>query len=646
MRGAGVAGVVLAALLAAVPASAARGPAVRVSVVRAERSALTVKVAAVRATRVTVAAAGKSRALRVHGTLRKTLRLPLALPSCEAQRVTVTVRAGRASAKDTATVPSACPAAPLPAVSPAPAGGASSPRAESHGDAAAPRGSDQGGAPQSADGQQASGDQGDQGDQGGGGQPTYRVGAAVRSINPDADGTYGGAPVYLGGYGIGGGSPLFEGRPATGILGHGVHVRAIAISDGKHQVAIADAELQGWFVATKDGHAGILDVRKAVQQRTNGAIKASQVIVQSDHTHGGPDLMGVWGGASVAYRDYVAKQTEDALVEAIAGEQPAALTYGTTDGRDLQSNQFDYDAANKVMDSDVRVLQAKDPRSGDTIATLLNFSAHPTVLGSSNTKATGDWVSEANPMLEARFGGKAVTMVGTLGRSQPADRGCHDSTLKGDDESLCSLDDYAGRVVDRAAQAVDNAHPVGGAPDVDARSYLITDPATNGFLLGILVAGDPIGLPVNRAEAPPWLTGNVLGTTTQSARIGDILLSAAPGEMYPQIALKIRDIAGGLRGYMTAGLAGDQLGYLMAPYEAYPEPIRRTAFNQRGDEVSPIDNDNYAFNVSTTMGERVTCSLLRGAGELFGQSGWRGADDRCLPFVNDSVLPAGSDVGG
>ena len=70
---------------------------------------------------------------------------------------------------------------------------------------------------------------------------------------------------------------------------------------------------------------------------------------------------------------------------------------------------------------------------------------------------------------------------------------------------------------------------------------------------------------------------------------------------------------------MTAGLAGDQLGYLIAPYQAYPEPIRRSFFNQRGDEVSPIDNDNYFFNVSHTMGDRVMCSLLRGAGETSGR---------------------------
>ena len=119
-----------------------------------------------------------------------------------------------------------------------------------------------------------------------------------------------------------------------------------------------------------------------------------------------------------------------------------------------------------------------------------------------------------------------------------------------------------------------------------------------------------------------------------SLRFGDVLLSAFPGEAYPQIALKIAELSKDAHGTMTAGLAGDQLGYLIAPYEAYPEPIRRSFFNQRGDEISPIDNDNYFFNVSHTMGERLTCAALRGAGELFGRgSTYRDAYDRCAAFV-------------
>src|SRR5207244_5526559 len=138
--------------------------------------------------------------------------------------------------------------------------------------------------------------------------------------------------------------------------------------------------------------------------------------------HGGPDMMGVWGGSPIAYREFVFRQTVDALVDAFNHRQKGALYYGTAPGIDpgtgerLLNNQFDYDAANKVMDSDVRVLQARDAE-GKAFATMLNFSAHATVLGSSNTKATGDWVQTTNPLLEDAFGGKAMTVVGTLGRT-------------------------------------------------------------------------------------------------------------------------------------------------------------------------------------------------------------------------------------
>jgi hypothetical protein len=472
---------------------------------------------------------------------------------------------------------------------------------------------------------------------------SYEVGVATRSINPDPDGTFGGDTVYLGGYGIGS-EPVFEGRPATGVLGDGISVRAFAVKHGEGSFAIADIETQGWFVATKDGPYGLVDMRKAVEQRTGGALPAERVVIQSDHTHGGPDTIGVWGGVPVEYRRYIAERTVDAIVEAFATRTAGRLWYGAADGRDLLSNQFEYDESNRVMDSDLRVLQARD-RRGRAFATLLNFSAHATVLGSGNTKVTGDWVQEANRLLEQRFGGEALTTVGTLGRTQPADRACPDASVpEGDARHLCTLRDYAGRVVDRAAQAVAAAQPVGGDPSVAARSYLIQDPATNALILGLDLIGEPLGIPINRAFTPPWLTGNVIGTVTASARVGDVLISSMPGEAYPQIPLKVRELVPA-RGYMTAGLANDQLGYIIAPYEAYPEPIRRSFFNQRGDEVQPIDNDNYFFNVSHTMGERVTCSLLRGAGEVFGKGlEYRQAYDRCETFANDLVFAPGADA--
>ncbi|GAC1527657.1 MAG: hypothetical protein NVS2B6_15480 [Thermoleophilaceae bacterium] len=471
----------------------------------------------------------------------------------------------------------------------------------------------------------------------------YRIGIAERSINPQPDGNFGGQPVYLGGYGFGG-PPATSGRRAAGILADGVHVRAFAVSDGTSNFVVADMETQGTFAADKDGPLGIVDMRREIERETGGAVRAEQVLIQSDHTHGGPDTLGVWGGVPLAYRQFIKSQTVAAVIDAVHGERPGTLYYGTADGADLLANQFSYDPQNRVLDSDVRLLQGRDP-DGRAFATMLNFSAHATVLGGDNHLVTGDWPQQANKLMAQRFGGDAMTVVGTLGRTQPADRTCPNKSLPaGPGRDSCTLDDYATRVVDRAGRAAASAQPIDGAPVVDARSYLIQDVGSSALILGLDYAGDPLGVPIYRSLSPPWLTGTVLGTVTSSARIGDVLVSSMPGEAYPQIALRVGSTAQA-RGFITAGLGDDQLGYLIAPYEAYPEPIRRSFFNQRGDQVSPLDNDNYFFNVSHTIGERVTCSLLRGAGEVFGRGmSYSAADDRCAAFVNDQGTAHGADV--
>lgn len=495
----------------------------------------------------------------------------------------------------------------------------------------------------------------------------YDVGIASRTIAVDPDGSFGGAKVFLGGYGIGGPSPVGPGlgdRFATGNLGVGPSVRAFVVGAGRSALAIATIEGQGWFAGTRDGKLGLEDIRKQVAADTHGALPADHVVVQSDHTHGGPDFMGVWGGVPLSYRRYAFDQTVAAVEAAYAARRPGSLWYGTADGADLLHNQFAYDEANKSMDSDVRVLQARDP-GGRAFATLLNFSAHATVLGADNTLATGDWVQEANRILEQRLGGRAMTMVGTLGRTQPDRAACADASLKGAAASLCELDDYAGRVADRAQVALRDARPLTGPPVVAAASFLITDPASSPLLLGMLYGGAPVGIPINRSMTPPFMTGNVIGTVTSSARIGDVLLSTGPGEMYPQIPLKVRALLPGLRGYMTAGLADDQLGYLIAPYRAYTQPIKTSFFDAsfaNGDVIGactaapsptcagdptprPLANDNYFFNVSHTLGDRVTCSLLRGAGDLFGRGlAPRRQYHRCAAFANDRALPEGADV--
>jgi hypothetical protein len=410
---------------------------------------------------------------------------------------------------------------------------------------------------------------------------------------------------------------------------------------------------------------------------TGPGITPGQILVDSDHSHGGPDTVGVWGGVPTSYLQLVHDRTVAALVKAYQAMRPANLFYGVAhagvegeptlypapDGDPLLTNQFSDDPANQGVDDEIRVLQARQPHSGTVLGTYLNFSGHPTVLGSSNLYVSGDYPGVVSDFLAQKYGGFGFDQVATLGRTQPARDGCPDPSLLGVEASRCALDQYAGRVVKRADMAVTSATPLTGAPIVALQSYLMTDVTTNAVLIAGSYGGYAVGAPIYRAVNPPWYSANVLGAPSYSGRIGDILVSGGPGEMYPQIVQRVRDTVTGMRGYLNIGTAGDFLGYIVAPFEAYPEPIRRSMFsgnpppagdpNCSGSGVGspvgcpdPISNDNYFFNVSHTFGERLMCSLLRGAGDVLAndaQKYWS-TDGRCPLFADDLVKPANEDT--
>lgn len=506
----------------------------------------------------------------------------------------------------------------------------------------------------------------------------YLVGGAARSINPSAQ-MLAAHDFFLGGYGFGSGrvgnvvaAPGLDSlgnRYATGILGDGVHTRAFAVSDRSHTIVLDQIEAQGYFDAYKQGPFGLNEIRKdaatAISKLagpgTAPAPAASEILVDSDHSHGGPDTVGVWGGVPTAYLKFVHDRTVAAIVAAWRSLRPATLSYGAvhagvdgeaayqpTDHNDwLLTNQFAYDPANQVMDDELRVLQARDARTHKVFATYVNFSAHPTVLGSSNRLVTGDYVGRLNRMIAATYGGFAMDQVGTLGRTQPADRGCPTSDAPDSDpaKALCALDTYAARVLVKVKEAVAAAAPVSGPAVVAMSSYLMTDTTTSPVLTGILYGGQAIGAPAARAANSPWYTGSEIGTSYFVGRIGSVLLTGGPGEMYPQIVAKVRATVPGMQGYLNVGTAGDFLGYIIAPLEAYTEPVKRS-FVDGSNSPDPIGNDNYFFNASHTLGERLTCGLLRGAGEVLGKSPstYWSAYDRCTAFVNDFVVPAGADT--
>ena len=182
----------------------------------------------------------------------------------------------------------------------------------------------------------------------------------------------------------------------------------------------------------------------------------------------------------------IAERTVDAIVEAF---RSAAARHASTTARPTAAtcSPTSSTTTNRTRSwTPTCACSRRATRDGRTFATLLNFSAHTTVLGAGNTKVSGDWVQAANPLLEERFGGEAVTMVGTLGRTQPADRGCSDPAAReGEQRDLCAHPRLRGRG-SSTGPSRPRRRPSRSAArrGVEARSYLIEDPATNALLLG------------------------------------------------------------------------------------------------------------------------------------------------------------------
>src|SRR5207245_11222812 len=66
-------------------------------------------------------------------------------------------------------------------------------------------------------------------------------------------------------------------------------------------------------------------------KRTGQAIapvpSPSEIVVDSDHSHGGPDTAGVWGGVPTSYLKLVHDRAVAAIVASWQKLQPATLSY-------------------------------------------------------------------------------------------------------------------------------------------------------------------------------------------------------------------------------------------------------------------------------------------------------------------------------
>jgi hypothetical protein len=391
----------------------------------------------------------------------------------------------------------------------------------------------------------------------------FTVGISRQEIVPGdiASGRY-----YIAGY--------YGPKAITGVLDP-VCATAIWIDDnsGKGGLALVSIDCVGF--ARYD--ADIMRKRMADWAKRTGC-RAMHFF--GTHDHAGVDTLGIWGKLPKSGRDRkFIKLMHDKICEALE------TAYMTRREGDLYAGQIeepegyhdDYRLPHVYCKTLTRLRFA--PRYGGREIYLVNYAAHPGMLGSENTLLSADWVRWFREDIQAGTGGEVIFINGLIG-------GLIYPHEEYPDDRLRSTE-LAGHRIARLALSVENERRL--EPKLSAMSQDLYLACDNTLLA---VAGL---LRVIRARMYATGAGR-FGLSVKSAvnyfEIGDLRVLTVPGEMFPELAyggyLEEGTASGGGSaqnpvplleiandpGLVLFGLGDDELGYILPPNDFFLDEKR------------------------------------------------------------------------
>jgi hypothetical protein len=410
----------------------------------------------------------------------------------------------------------------------------------------------------------------------------FRVGAAVRSIGPSV-------PVYAGGFSL---------SPPIKRLHDPLQVRAFYVSNGRTALAFATIDAQGYFAGYQEGAgfgalADRVDAARAASATGGVHMSQSDVIVQATHTHAGPTLEGIWGPVPEGYLKLVHRQVVSAVAAAARSARPAHLQFATLDDRNIAGvniNQDNYQGW--VNDTQISILRAVSPSSGNTIALFASVPTHGAhVCGQCLRILSADYFGAVRAKLDRLLGGVSVVGPASLGRleSPVETTGFRNMTW------------ISGVITNDLLEALSHARWI-TSRRLDAHESTIHFTVTNTALLALNNAWSlsdaakqqfaaSTGLyPIDRAMRAPFRSGAVFGTWLTGFQIGPDAFLSMPGEPFPEERLTLAK-ATTAANVVALSKGQDDLGYFYPAFDA-PYPAL-------------YNSDHAVFNVSPLLGDRI-----------------------------------------
>ncbi|PIR19761.1 MAG: hypothetical protein COV48_00160 [Elusimicrobia bacterium CG11_big_fil_rev_8_21_14_0_20_64_6] len=397
--------------------------------------------------------------------------------------------------------------------------------------------------------------------------------------------------IWLAGFGA-------KGRRPSGVHDP-LYARIVLLHDGEKMVALVGLDLLGFYINDTD----------ALRRGWAGDDAGKSLFLHATHTHSGPDTLGLWGpmiGRSGINQRYMAR-IKARIIEALrlleSQLKPATASAGSgsLDPRGLCRDLRDP----QIIDSNLSVIRLTSA-GGKALATIVNWSCHPEVIGRENTLITADYPGPLCARIEEKTGGQCLFLNGVIGGLMSPDakaENFYESARIGAavaDAALALKTRPGGKTL-----AYRFERPL--VPVENSRYLLFLHALTEGHTLrtadGAAIAAWRawplslrhllLGLP---GSARPWIE-----TEVSVLDVGPARLLGMPSEVFPELAIggydgkyafgrplvaaggPERDIKSAPQGpylrdlikapvRMIVGLANDELGYLVPNYDFKARP--------------------------------------------------------------------------
>ncbi len=195
------------------------------------------------------------------------------------------------------------------------------------------------------------------------------------------------------------------GKPSTGVHDP-TEARALIIDSGTEKIAFLSVDHLGF------DHAMVERTRELVNKATG--IAPDHVFVMSSHTHSGGgaylELFPILAGRyDAGVRDVYSEHAARAVIAANQRMRPARIAFGAGEARGISRFRSSWPPAGPI-DPEVGVIRVDAADTGKPMAVLMNFAAHPTVVGDKNFEFSADYVYYARRALEQMIGGDVMAL--------------------------------------------------------------------------------------------------------------------------------------------------------------------------------------------------------------------------------------------